>query len=194
MRVARPTSTKQQARGERVERARVAHLGGRRPDGRAPDVLDDVVRRDAGRLGNQQDATPTRGLVHMPSAGGGGRHLRGKPVALGRDLCPQERDQLVGRLLRREARRLAVAAAASLRAITLTSTLVVRGPQAHLADSLPLRLQLLAHERSDERAVERADVVDDPLREALVRAVRPRSPRAGCRRPSGGRRRSAGCG
>jgi len=47
---------------------------------------------------------------------------------------------------------------------------VVGCAQAHLADALPLGLQLFAHERGDERAVERPDVVDDSFRKAFVGA------------------------
>ena len=49
----------------------------------------------------------------------------------------------------------------------------------------------LADERDELRALDRAQVVDDPLRVRLLRRRRPRSPRARARRRRRGRRRAA---
>ena len=58
----------------------------------------------------------------------------------------------------------------SLRAITLTSTSSADARRLTLHHALAALLQLLAHQRRDDRALERADVVDDALGVVLVGA------------------------
>ena len=101
---------------------------------------------------------------------------------LGRDLGAQELDQLLAGARGREAGRLAVAAAALLAGDHAHVDLVRGRPQAHLPHAVAPLLELLADQRRDDRALERADVVHDALGVVLVGAESPRSPSAGCRR------------
>src|SRR2546423_3865293 len=89
-------------------------------------------------------------------------------LELRRDLGADEVDHVGAGLLRREAGRLAVAAAALLTGDQTHVDVVGGGAEADLAHALAALLELRADQRRDDRALDRTDVVDDSLGVVLV--------------------------
>src|SRR5215475_7714586 len=115
-----------------------------------------TTRNDDGPSGLSTSRTPL-GL----SARGGTRRLE--------ELAAEELDDLVDRLIGREARRLAMAPSTPLPGDRRNIDLVVRGPERNTSGRAR-RLRRLADHRGHLRAVHLTNAVDDPLRVLLPHA------------------------